>query len=279
MAAVTRARWSARLDVVVAVSAALAWVSSASIVAGPRSASVVPRLWAAFVDVSPLATPPALAVIGLVVLAASVSLALGRARAASEATLLVSLHVAAVVEASVRGTAMSSVEPLLIGQVLLARLVARAITRRSAGDPERLGHEIACGVVGAAFFVAALAKLRAAGLGWAAPASHVLLVYERRESVLAPLTALREWLVAHPALVGAGALGSLLVELAGPLFVWPRARVAWAIAAAAMFASFAVVLGVVQITWGALPLALALLAPPPENLPPPEARHPPPTPS
>lgn len=154
-----RPRWVARLDVALALASVVGFFASAGLSLDVTPTIGSPRLWAAWFDVAPLARAPAAFLELAVVLAAAAALALGRARPRAEVVLLVSLHVAAVLEASVRGTVMSSVEPLLIGQVLLARIVARMWVRSRGGDAEALGHEFACGVVGAAFFAAAIAKL------------------------------------------------------------------------------------------------------------------------
>ncbi len=258
-----RAPATQRLDVVVALTAAFAWVSSASFWWDLDAPVTSPRLWAAWADPALLTRAPATYAQLAVVVASCVALVSGRARVRAELALLVSLHLTAVLEMSVRGTPMSSVAPLLIGLVLASRLAARAIAARagSAVDAEVLGHEIACGAVGAAFFIAAIAKLETSGLAWCSPASQTLLVYERRESTIPLVGALREWLVAHPSIVGASAGASLLVESCGFAMLVPRLRIAWSSSALAMFVGLAIALGIVELTWMVLPSALALLAP------------------
>ena len=260
MARVRREPWVRRLDGFVALLAVFGWATSAALWTTPTTPSDA-HLWARSIDVALFTSATSHHIQGAIVLVAASALALGRARGAAELTLVFLLHAAAVLEASGRGTAMSTVEVLLIGQVLAARVVARAIALRGGGDADALARELACGAVAAAFFVAAIAKLAATGLSWVSPASQTLLVYERQASVLAPVAALRSWLVEHPLVVGAGATFSLAVELSGPAFIVPRLRLAWAIAALSMFASVAIALGVVQITWAALPLALAVWGP------------------
>ena len=216
------------------------------------------RLWARLADVSSLTHAPIVWIEAALVLASALALALGRARAAAELVLLGSLHIAAVLEASVRGTAMSSVEPLLVGLVLAARVVGRAVARARKEDQDWLAHELSCGAVAAAFFMAAMAKLVTSGVGWISPSSQTLLVYEHRESALAVLA---PWLLAHPAMVGLGAAGTLMVELSSPAFVVARLRRTWAACACLVFVGLALALGIVELTWMVLPLSLALSPP------------------
>ena len=262
MAPLTRAPWAARLDVVVAICAAFGCVSSATFWAGSDVVIRRGALWAGWIDAT-WRIHGLLAVIGLaLVFVAAWMLARGRRRWIAELVLCVALHVSAVLEMSARGTQMSSVEPLLIGQVLGARLVGRARARRTNQDEDVLARELACGVVGAAFFAAGIAKLVVTGPAWASLASQTLLVYERRESGVAMLTALRGWLVEHPVVVAGGAVFAWVTELAGPAFVFERFRGPWAVATLAAFGGLAVVLGIVQPTWMALPMALAFCRPP-----------------
>ena len=123
---------------------------------------------------------------------------------------------------------------------------------------EALSWEAGSGVVAATYGLAALAKLREMGLGWADPRAHALLLIER--SGPGPIGALRAWVAHRPRLVGALAHLALLVELGGLLFVLPEARPAVALALLGLHAGFALLYGYWHPEWALVLLVHALPA-------------------
>lgn len=118
----------------------------------------------------------------------------------------------------------------------------------------------ACGVLGAAYFLAGASKIAAGGLGWARPSGLGLVLLERSHRGSPWQRRLRRALAHQPVLTGAGAAGALLVELAAPVFWVPELRLGYAVAAAAMQFSFWFVLGFFELEWFLLLPALALLS-------------------
>jgi len=122
------------------------------------------------------------------------------------------------------------------------------------------GWQGACGVVGGAYFLAGVSKVREAGLRWLHPSHLALILLERSHRGAPWQRALRRRLANTPVLCAAGAGLALAIELAGPAFWVPEFRMPYAVAAGAMQVGFALILGFWELEWILLLPALALLA-------------------
>lgn len=99
------------------------------------------------------------------------------------------------------------------------------------------GWDVAAGAFGAAYVLAAIAKLREAGWAWARPEAMALLLAERGFGAMGPVRLALARSRAACAVVGAAGLG---IELGALAFVWPPAR-PWAAAT---------IVGFKAMTWG-----------------------------
>lgn len=157
--------------------------------------------------------------------------------------LLLVLTAGAQADIALRHTAMTGADTTLAG-ALLAGWIVGSLARGGAG-----AHETTCGVFGAALTLAAIAKLRASGLGWVDGPTHALAIYVRGVGAPAPLAALRSTLALHPTLCAVGAGATLLVESLGVLYVVPRLRRGYAWVVVGMFVSLALGFGAFQPAW------------------------------
>jgi hypothetical protein len=149
-----------------------------------------------------------------------------------------------------------------LGAWVAAWIVARAM-RRDPVVAEIIAREAACGVVAAAYVGAGIAKLAASGLAWVTSSNLALLAAER--AIIGPdwLRSIRLEVARTPWLCTALAAASLAIELAGVVFLLPRARRVYAIAAVLMHLGVAVLLGYVYAPWMVLIVALAWASVPP----------------
>lgn len=144
---------------------------------------------------------------------------------------------------------------------LSAWLVVQLLLRgHEAAVRERIGWNAAVGVMGAAYTMAGVTKVREAGFRWARPSNIALLLYERSWSGPQWQRALRRALASRPVLCGLGATAALWLELMAWLVVVPDLR--WAIVGAAtgLQVSITVTLGYFEPEWIAVFIAVALLA-------------------
>lgn len=114
---------------------------------------------------------------------------------------------------------------------------------------EARGREAAAGVVAACYGLAALSKIVLSGWAWFEPANLGLLILERSVGAPAPLAALRLWVATQPAVCAGLAIGALLIELAGLLFVIPRLRIGLTVAFALLHLGIALLMGYVYLPW------------------------------
>ncbi len=142
---------------------------------------------------------------------------------------------------------------ILPGAALLAWVIG---ARR--GDA-RAGVDAACGAAAAAYLWAGVSKLQAGGLLWGHDGSLSLLIAERAVIGPAALRGLREAVAHSPALSAGMASAALLIELCGPLFLWPRLRRGFALAAVALHVGVAALMGYVYVEWCLTLLALVRL--------------------
>lgn len=186
------------------------------------------------------------------VLAIGGALVFVRGHALGAAVLVLILTVGARADISLRHTLMTGADTTLAGGLLAGWLLGWLLLRT-----ERGAHEAACGVLGAALTLAAVAKLRASGLEWVDGPTQALAVYVRGLGAPGPLATLRGWLALHPTLCAVGAAGTLLVESAGVLYAVPRFRGAYAWGVVAMFVGLALGFGAFQPAWVVAALGLA----------------------
>lgn len=146
---------------------------------------------------------------------------------------------------------------------LLAWLCTRAVGGLFGADPTetaRLGWNAACGVIGGAYLLAAIAKVREAGWVWMHPRYQALLVAERAFSGPRLLRGLR-WAVARSTFVSSAmGITGMLVEFGGALFVVPELRPAVAAAVVALHIGFVVLLGYIELEWVLVVIAITLMA-------------------
>lgn len=104
---------------------------------------------------------------------------------------------------------------------LLGHSLARGallLLDRAPAEAEAAGWEAACGVLGGAFFLAGLAKLRESGFDWVPARHEALLIAERAYSGAPALRWLRRRVAATPWLCLAAGLYGFYGEFLGLLF-------------------------------------------------------------
>lgn len=117
------------------------------------------------------------------------------------------------------------------------------------GPQNQRGLEGTAGVVGAVYFLAALAKIRSGGLEWVTPGTLQLLLAERAFEAPWPVSSLRWALASQPLLCGTLAISTLLVEGMGPLFLFPRWRRTFAMFITLLHGGVAVGMGFFYLPW------------------------------
>lgn len=127
-------------------------------------------------------------------------------------------------------------------------------------EAEAAGWEAACGVLGGAFFLAGLAKLRETGFDWVRARHQALLIAERAYSGAPALRWLRRRVAATPWLCLAAGIYGFYGEFFGLLFAVPWARWPVAIFSVALQVGITVLLGYVELEWLLILIALALLS-------------------
>lgn len=140
---------------------------------------------------------------------------------------------------------------------LAAWLLGRALAPRLGRDREALGTSLACGVVAAAYTMAAISKLLARGIDWVDGPTLALMIYERASGALAPLAMLRRGVASVPWLSSLGMAGVLALESCGWLFLFRKARRAYAAAVVGFHVSSALLLGYPHAEWALTAIAWA----------------------
>ncbi len=145
---------------------------------------------------------------------------------------------------------------------LTAWLVVTLLVGEGASPEVRdaAAWEAACGVVGAAYFLAGVTKVHEAGWRWVRWSNVGLLLIERSTTGSRWQRRLRRWLSGRRGLVVAGATFALAAELAAPCFWIPECRLAFVVAATGLQASIWFVLGYAQPEWILVVPAVALMA-------------------
>lgn len=138
---------------------------------------------------------------------------------------------------------------------LLGYTIAYALT--ADPDPERVGWEAACGVLGAIFTLNGLMKWTQGGRNWFSARGLALLVAERAYVGAPWALRARRGLVSRPALCASLSIGAALLESAGFLFWIPALRVPLAAAWIVMLSGFGLFLGYAELEFMLLAFALA----------------------
>lgn len=148
---------------------------------------------------------------------------------------------------------------------LLGWLVTQPVVRAlgfSIEEGRRLGWDAACGVLGGAYALAAVSKLRESGIVWAEARYQALLVAERGFSGPAWVRSLRLAVARSPSASRFVGLTGLWVEVLALAFVVPDARVVVLAAVIAVHVGFVVLLGYFEPEWILVMTASAVLARP-----------------
>ncbi len=126
------------------------------------------------------------------------------------------------------------------------------------GEREHLAWEASCGIIAAAYVLAAVAKHEQSGWRWARADNVALLVAERAYGGVRWLFGFRMWAVSSPFTCGILAKGSMFVEAAGLMFLVPALRWPFAGIATCLQLGIIVLLGYFEIEWILLIIALAM---------------------
>ena len=223
----------------------------------------LPRPWglARWVPLEGLLHPVAWGALGVVYAACIIAfLARWREDAVGWAALAL-LGVLVTFEMSVRQIFMPQVESMLAGGLLSAWLVGRAVWRAEAPhERDRRAHEAVLGVFGAMLTLAAVSKLWLSGLAWFDGGAHCAVIFEHNLAAGGPMASLRGAVSQSFTLCSMGAAYTMVVELAGVLFVVPQARrpLAWAVVVLFFFLAF--FQAIWEVNWALMALALTYSA-------------------
>jgi len=143
---------------------------------------------------------------------------------------------------------------------LVAYLCGYGVALWLGSPPEAMGTEVACGALGAAWFLTGWKKLQLSGVRWMSTESMGLLMAERAYIGTPPLRALRRAVIrSRSLLLVIGFLG-LVLELGGLAFCMPSLRMAYALTIEGLLIGVAILLGYVEPEWMGIILALALMS-------------------
>lgn len=127
-------------------------------------------------------------------------------------------------------------------------------------DADALGWHAACGVMGAAYFLSAFAKLRASGADWMRWEYHALLIRERSFRGPHWLRSLRRNISTSKVACSAVGRGGLAIELLAASFVFPVARPFVGVSVLSLLAGFALLFGYFEPEWMLLVCALTAVS-------------------
>lgn len=125
---------------------------------------------------------------------------------------------------------------------------------------EAIGWEAACGVLAAAYVLAAFAKHEQSGWRWAKSDNVALLVAERAHGGARSLFALRMWAAESPRLCGALAKASMFVEAAGVAYLVSWLRWPFTGIATLLQLGIVVLLGYFEVEWIVVMVAVSLMS-------------------
>ena len=210
------------------------------------------------VDPTPLASMPSFFMLSAIYLTCVALWTSGRLLPFTGAIAWIVLMISASLEASAIGRPNPTLDVIFPLVMLGAWEVGRQI-KRAASEPERdaFAHEVVCGVLAAIFVLACTAKLSHTGMSWTDGNPLRLLVFERSFAATPPLGDLRLAFANTPWLARFASSYTVLVQGAGICFLWPRARKLWTLAVIPMFTGFAILMGMFQVPWVLLPIALS----------------------
>ena len=213
-------------------------------------AAIVPLAW--------LSTPPAqIAAVAAVVLMLALFVR-GRAMQLSGlAVFVIVLALNSVARSMTPGDEAGSQGSQVPCTTLAAWIVGSAIAPRLGRDRDELGTSLACGIVAAGYTMAAISKLLARGVDWVDGPTLALMIYERAPSSIEPLASLRRAVSGTPWLCSGGMGAVLLLEASGALFLFRRARRAYAACIVAFHVSSGLLLGYPHVEWALMTVAWA----------------------
>jgi hypothetical protein len=235
--------------VFVGVSLLFAWGSLAQILTVRGLPH--PRGLAALVDLSYLVQPGGAAIATVVYLLALVAFVMGRrmdfAALVMIALLATGTHLQACQWPPGVGVNGATTLPG-------AALTAWWITRRFG----QTGREAACGIVAAAYPLAALSKLTSSGLVWASAGNLSLHIASQSYVAWPALQPLRLAAADSPTLCGALGIGTLVIEGGVLAFLWAPARLPIAMLVVAMHLGIALLMGLHHYDWMFMVVGLAV---------------------
>lgn len=132
---------------------------------------------------------------------------------------------------------------------LVAWLVGRTLLRQNPSRSATLPEDLACGVFAAGYTLAGVAKLSASGFAWVDGRALALLIQERAPTGGPVLEPIRSWVAQQSTLCTGMMAGALVLELAGPVFLFPAARMPFALCAVLMHASIGTLMGYPHADW------------------------------
>ncbi|MDP2307823.1 MAG: hypothetical protein Q8P18_17490 [Pseudomonadota bacterium] len=236
--------------VLVGLSLVLAWASLAKVLRVEGLPH--PRGLAALVDLSVLVSPVAIGASSIVYAVALAAFVLGRRPDVAAAVLIGLLALGGHLQACQWPDGVGANGALTLPG---AALSAWWLARRFGGTS---GREAACGIVAAAYPLAALSKVTSSGLEWAGAGNLSLHIASQSYVGWSALQPLRLAAAGSPALCGALGVGTLIIEAGVIAFVWAPARLPLAALVAAMHVGIALLMGLHHYEWMLVVLGLAL---------------------
>ena len=225
-----------------------------------------PRGLSAWIDLGWLVTPLGAGLMTGLFAAATLAFVLRRGEGVAATALVVLLAVGGhVQEAQWPVGAFANRSLVLPGAALAVYGVARLLALR-AGAPrdqaDAWGLEAACGVAAACYTLAGLNKLVGSGAAWAGGSNLAMHISVHAHGGLEGLRAARLAVADSLGLCTLFGVGTLVIESSFLLFVLPRLRRGYALAAAAMHLGIAAVLGLHHYDWMFMVLGLGFAARP-----------------
>ena len=127
-------------------------------------------------------------------------------------------------------------------------------------DPQKVGLEMACGVLASAWFLSGWKKLELSGIKWISSKTTGLMLAERAYIGPPILRSIRRFCLQYrPLLFTIGFLG-LFLELIGIMFIFPEFRIYYAIIINILLILTAVLLGYFELEWMLAIIALAIMS-------------------
>ena len=226
-----------------------------------------PRGLSALIELSFLTTAPGALVASAVFLLATGALVLRRWPVASAAVVVLLLVLGGHIQAAQWPPEAQQANRAIVlpGAALVAWIVAFLSARQQGQDTEQAdatGIDAACGIAAACYTLAGLGKLLGSGMAWASGSNLSMHIMVHSYGSLPFLREFRQAVADTPALCAVAGTGTLLIECSFFLFVFPRLRRAYALAAVAMHLGIAAAMGLHHYDWMFMVLGLGLLGAP-----------------